>query len=113
MIRKHTDISEKKLHRIETKGFLDETAEPEYYVKRDLFFPIFTKKYSFYQCHQPQEQGTLTTDEDMMPEIERISTMDTKLRNVNVKGKRRNGPRRNKGEDEALHALVQSGVSGI
>lgn len=89
-----TDISEKKLHRIETKGFLDETAEPEYYVKRDLFFPIFTKKYSFYQCHQPQEQGTLTTDEDMMPEIERISTMDTKLRNVNVKGKRRRGRRR-------------------
>ena len=89
-----TDISEKKLHRMETKGVLDETATPEYYVKRDLFFPIFTKKYSFYQCHEPQEQGELATDSDQMPEIERISTMDTKLRNVNVKGKRRRGRRR-------------------
>ena len=89
-----TDISEKKLHRIETKGILDETATPEYYVKRDLFYPIFTKKYSFYQCHQPQEQGVLAFDDDMMPEIERISKMDTKLRNITVKGKRHRGRRR-------------------
>ena len=89
-----TDISDKKLHRYETKGILDEQAIPQYYVKRDLFFPVFAKKYDFYQCHQPQEQGTLTIDDDLMPEIERISKMDTKLRAVSVKGKRRRGRRR-------------------
>ena len=30
-------------------GFNDETAEPAYYVKLDLFFPVFPKPYSFYQ----------------------------------------------------------------
>ena len=89
-----TDISDKKLHRIEAKGVLDETAIPEYYVKRDLFYPVFAKKYSYYQCHQPQEQGEMGFDDSLMPEIERISTMDTKLRNVNVKGKRRRGRHR-------------------
>ena len=90
-----TDISERKLHRLETKGILDEQAIPEYYVKRDLFFPVFAKKYSFYQCHMPQEQGTLSVEEDeLMPEIERISKMDKKLREVSVKGKRRRGRRR-------------------
>ena len=41
--------------------------------------------------------------------VRRVREVDAK----DVKGKRRNGPRRNKGEDEALHVLVQSGVSGI
>ena len=89
-----TDISDKKLHRYETKGMLDEAAIPEYYVKRDLFFPVFAKKYSFYQCHIPQEQGTFSVEDELMPEIERISKMDTKLRDVSVKGKRRRGRRR-------------------
>ena len=89
-----TDISDKRLHRMESRGVLDETAMPEYYVKRDLFYPVFAKKYSFYQCHQPQNQGTLSFDDTLMPEIERISSMDTKLRNVNVKGKRRRGRHR-------------------
>lgn len=90
-----SDISEKKLHRYETKGMLDEQAIPEYYVKRDLFFPVFAKKYSFYQCHQPLEQDLFSaTDDDLIPEVERISKMDTKLSDVSVKGKRRRGRHR-------------------
>ena len=90
-----TDISEKKLKRITHKGVLDESAEPEYYVKRDLFFPVFAKKYDFYQCHQPEEQDAMTTIDDVeMPEVERISKMDTKLKGVSVKGKRRRGRHR-------------------
>lgn len=90
-----TDISDKKLRRITHKGVLDEEAIPEYYVKRDLFFPVFAKKYDFYQCHQPEEQDAMSTIDDAdLPEVERISKMDSKLKNVNVKGKRRHGRRR-------------------
>ena len=87
-----TDISEKKKKQLDTKGMLDETACPDFFVKRDLFYPVFAKKYSFYQCHLPEEQNTMTADSDLlMPEIERISKMDAQLRNISVKGKRRRG----------------------
>ena len=90
-----TDISEKKLRRISRKGLLDEEAYPEYYVKRDLFYPVFAKKYNFYQTHQPEEQDAMATlDELDLPEIERISKMDTQLKDVSVKGRRRRGRRR-------------------
>lgn len=87
-----TDISDKRRKRIDTKGILDETAWPEFYVKRDLFYPVFARKYSFYQCHLPDEQNGMGVDDGtLMPEIERISKMDTQLRNVNVQGRRRRG----------------------
>lgn len=90
-----TDISDKKLRRLERKGFLDEEAIPEYYVKRELFYPVFAKKYSFYQCHLPQEQDDFLADDgSLLPEVERLSKMDTQLRNVNVKGRRRRGRQR-------------------
>ena len=89
-----TDISDKKRNRIMHKGVLDEEAIPEYYVKRDLFFPVFAKKYNFYQTHQPEEQDAIATIDDTdMPEVERISKMDAQLKTVNVKGRRRRGRR--------------------
>jgi hypothetical protein len=89
-----TDISDKKRNRIMHKGVLDEEAIPEYYVKRNLFFPVFAKKYNFYQTHQPEEQDAIATVDDTdMPEVERISKMDAQLKTVNVKGLRRRGRR--------------------
>ena len=90
-----TDISDRKRRRIENKGVLDETAIPEYYVKRDLFYPVFAKKFSFYQVHQPEDEYSMSTmDDSELPEVERISKMDTKLKNVSVKGRRRRGRRK-------------------
>ena len=40
---------EKFKRRMRRKGFMDETAYPEFYVKLDPFFPVFPKPYSFYQ----------------------------------------------------------------
>lgn len=41
--------SEKYKRRIKKKGFMDEQAYPEFYVKLDPFFPVFPKPYSYYQ----------------------------------------------------------------
>ena len=89
-----TDVSEKKLKRLNNKGVLDETAWPEYYVKRDLFYPVFAKKYSWYQCHLPEEflsddnsaQGSFAGDTG-----EALSIFDRELKGVTVKRRRRRG----------------------
>ena len=89
-----TDISEKKLERLETKGRLDEDAWPEFYVKRNLFFPVFARKYDYYQCHLPEE---LTEDFDSITsplwgrQEGAISSFDRQLGEVKVKARRRRG----------------------
>lgn len=85
------DIKEKKLLKMKTKGRLDEDEFPNFYVKRHLFYPVFAKKYSYYQCHLPQ-----TADEadsgDADTEVEgKLSVMDKTLQGVEVKGKKRRG----------------------
>ena len=89
-----TDISEKKQKRLNNKGVLDETDWPEYYVKRDLFFPVFARKYSWYQCHLPDEESLSLNDgvqEATSLEGERLSSFDRELKEVTVKKKRRRG----------------------
>ena len=64
----------------------NEDAFPDYYVKRDLFFPRFTKPYDFYENHQPD------IDESMLIDTLSELTMENdvhELANVNVKGHRR------------------------
>lgn len=80
----NTDIKSSSLSKYRRKGWADEGAAAKYYVKRDLFFPIFPKKYSYYQNHHPKD----TTQQAV---IERISSMDRTLQNVNVKSRRRRG----------------------
>lgn len=69
------------------KKYALETAYPNFYVKRDLFFPIYTNKYSYYQTHQPEivlstmgniSSSGLSMEEDVY-----------ELDDVSVKGKRR------------------------
>ena len=43
-----TTKSLKYMERKRTKGFLDEEAYPDFYVKLDLFYPVFPKPYSYY-----------------------------------------------------------------
>ncbi len=84
------DISEKKLHKLDTKGRLDEDAWPEYYVKRNLFYPVFARKYDYYQCHIPEEDP-LNFDSGYVADTGRISKFDTELDNIDVKSHRRRG----------------------
>lgn len=65
---------------------LDEDAFPDYYVKRDVFFPMFTHQYNFYEKHQPD-----ISVEQMIDTLSELSMENDvyQLGNVNVKGRRR------------------------
>ena len=87
-----TDLTEKGRKKRLNKGMLDEMAWPDYYVKRDLFFPVFAKKYDYYQCHQPE---VVSADDNgkavWVDTVAHISKMDQTLREVKVQAKRRRG----------------------
>ena len=85
------DISDKKRDKRLKKGMLDETAWPDFYVKRDLFFPVFAKKYDYYQCHQPEVVRDETDKAVWVDTVAHISKMDQTLREVKVQAKRRRG----------------------
>lgn len=75
--------SEKYKRRIKRKGFMDEQAYPEFYVKLDPFFPVFPKPYSYYQD---------ATFEDKIPLQDTSSTnafTGRELNTVTVRSKRR------------------------
>ena len=85
------DISDRKLERLETRGRLDEEAWPEFYVKRNLFYPVFARKYDYYQCHLPEEDDADETAVGQYDDGERLSSMDRQLSEVKVKARRRRG----------------------
>lgn len=69
------------------KHFRDETAFPDYYVKRDLFYPIYTNPYSYYQTHAPEIRTSLDIVRDTL--LSDMESEDHLLDNVDVKGKKR------------------------
>ncbi len=78
------------------KHKLDERAFPDYFVKRDMIFPIYTQPYSWYQINSPE---LLFVDEDeeedadgIVPSTSRLAGNHT-LKTVVVKARRR-GKRR-------------------
>lgn len=87
------DASEKKVLKQKTKGRLDEDLFPDYYIKRNLFYPVFAKKYSFYQCHFPNSDDYLDEDAEQIEVSNKISVMDKTLQEVEVKGKKKRGLR--------------------
>lgn len=83
---KENDSIKKNMISRSDRTVLDEDAFPDYYVKRDLFYPMFTHEYNYYEKHQPD------IDEDLM--IDSISDLSMEndvyqLGNVTVKGRRR------------------------
>lgn len=86
-----TDISDKRLKNLENKDRLNEDAWPEFYVKRDLFFPVLPGSYSYYQNHQPESFLDREGEEAMIGQVEQISTMDQQLADVTVDARRRRG----------------------
>jgi len=81
--------SKRKQKRISNKGIHDDSSAPEYFVKRDIFFPIFSKKYTWYQCHQPEVGDTIGDYDYDDASVAPISKMDSRIKEVTVKGKRR------------------------
>jgi hypothetical protein len=64
----------------------DEKAYPDYFVKRDVFFPMTTKPYNYYQSHMPD------IDYDLLIDTLSAFSMENdvhQLANLNVKGHRR------------------------
>ena len=90
MMAYDTNKAEEKVKKLKMKGRLDEEEYPEYYVKRDLFYPVFAKKYSFYQCHLPEETFDFV-DNDDIDLGRKLSNMDRTLDTLVVKGKKRRG----------------------
>lgn len=74
--------SEKYKRRRKRKGFMDEQAYPEFYVKLDPFFPVFPKPYSYYQDATFEEKFTLQDS------ASRESFTERKLNAVTVRSKR-------------------------
>ena len=83
---KETDSIKKNMASRQDRKMLDEDAFADFYVKRDLFFPMFTQDYNFYQKHAP--------DIDVEMLIDTLSELSMEndvhqLDNVTVKGHRR------------------------
>jgi len=83
---KETDSIKKNMASRKDAKVLDELAFPDFYVKRDLFYPIYTHDYTYYEKHQPDnyEEMLIDTLSDLSMEND-----VHQLANVNVKGKRR------------------------
>ncbi len=83
---KENDSIKKSMVSRKDKKVLDENAFPDYYVKRDVFFPVYTHEYTFYEKHQPD------IDEELL--IDTLSDLSMEndvheLGTVTVKGRRR------------------------
>ena len=70
------------------KGRLDEDAYADFYVKRDLFYPVFAREYSWYEKHQPDYVPTAGVEEDVDLEGSQLDG-DHTLSQVNVSARRR------------------------
>lgn len=73
------------------KYFTDERRFPDYFVKRDMIFPIFSQPYSWYQVNSPELQF-FDEDDENIPENSKLAG-DHRLQTVIVKARRR-GKRR-------------------
>ena len=82
MMAYNPDKSAESITKYTEKGLLDEDQWPAYYVKRDLFYPIFARKYSYYENHQPEWK----TSVDNSPMALNDGSYMIKNVNVNAKG---------------------------
>ncbi len=83
---KENDSVKKNMTSRKDKYVYDETAIPDYYVKRDVFFPIYTQEYSYYEMHQPDFDAEMLLD--TLSELSMENDV-YELGTVNVKGRRR------------------------
>ena len=82
------DSVDKCMASTKDKGWRDERSIPDYFVKRDMFFPIFSQPYSWYQVNSPEIQFVDVEDDENIPETSKLAGNHT-LQTVYVKAKRR------------------------
>ena len=70
------------------KDFRNEEAYPDYYVKQDLFYPVFSHEYNYYQNHIPPVDFTSYVEEDTTAYMSKLDG-DHTLATVNVSARRR------------------------
>ena len=83
---KESDSIVKNMASRKDKKVLDELAFPDFYVKRDLFWPVYTHDYTYYEKHQPDYTSEMLIDTlsewSMENDVHHLG-------NINVKGHRR------------------------
>lgn len=82
------DSLKKNMQSLDDKGRLDEDAYADFYVKRDLFYPVFAREYSWYEKHLPDYVPTAGVEEDVDLQNSRLDG-DHTLSQVNVSARRR------------------------
>lgn len=83
------DSAQKCLASLKDKDFSNERAYPDYYVKQNLFYPIFSKPYSYYQINLPPLKVSSQDGADAdVPKNSSLSG-DHTLQTVDVKARRR------------------------
>ena len=83
---KESDSIVKSMASRKDKKIMDENAMPDFYVKRDLFYPVFVHDYNYYEKHQPDYDAELLID--TLSELSMENDVH-ELANINVKGRRR------------------------
>lgn len=82
------DSVNKCMASLKDKDWQNERSFPDYFVKRDMFFPIFSQPYSWYQVNSPEVEFVDVEDDTLIPENSRLAGNHT-LQTVYVKAKRR------------------------
>lgn len=82
------DSVKRSMEGLKDKKWRDERAFPDYYVKRDMFFPVFTYPYSWYQVNSPELLFVDEDDDGNIPQTSRLAGNHT-LQTVIVKSRRR------------------------
>lgn len=85
------DSAKKNMSAVHDANFANERAYPDYFVKRDMIFPIYSQPYSWYQLNSPELQF-FDEDDENIPENSTLAG-DHRLQTVVVKARRR-GKRR-------------------
>ena len=83
---KENDSIKKNMSSRKDVAIMNEDAYPDYYVKRDLFFPMFTHDYTYYEKHQPDYDEEMVVD--TLSDLSMENDMH-QLQNVSVTGRRR------------------------
>lgn len=82
------DSLKKSMASFADKKRMDEEAFPDYYIKQNTFFPVFTQPYSWYQINSPKLFYMDDEDDELIPENSRLAGNHV-LQTVVVKSKKR------------------------
>ena len=83
---KETDSIKKNMASRKDVKIMDEDSWPDFYVKRDLFYPALSRDYDYYEKHQPDYDAEMLID--TLSELSMENDVH-ELGNVTVKGRRR------------------------